>query len=64
MIMTATPKPLPRRRMMLAHNWLALASDPALFDRSVIDLIENMIDYTINTRKHGVETIISDTSRN
>jgi predicted small integral membrane protein len=40
--------------MMLIHTWLAWTSAPALFERSVICLIENMIDFTINTRKHGM----------
>jgi hypothetical protein len=38
--------------------------DPVrLFERSVISSIQNVIDYTINARKHGwVEKIISNSS--
>jgi hypothetical protein len=31
-----------------------LGSAPALFERSVIGLIENMINFTLNTRKRGL----------
>jgi hypothetical protein len=40
--------------MMLVHSWLAWTSARELFERSVIRSIENVIDFTINTRKHAV----------
>jgi hypothetical protein len=54
-IMTATPKPLPQRLMIVVHSWLTWAATPAFFERSAIGSIENMIDFTMNTKKHGVD---------
>jgi hypothetical protein len=39
---------------MLVQHWLAWTFASVLLESSAIHLIENMIDFIINTRKHTV----------